>query len=453
VQEAAERAAFFRRREGEGSSSFMARIYSRAYGADITRLLGITDMWDKPGRVRPTPLPPADASPAVTAMLDAATDADAAAAGGAATASARSACASLGLKDSHSAWSTEQAAAVFLLSGARLADRQEAEADVPIAFDKDDALAVEFVAAAAALRSANYGLPVQSLFVAKGMAGNIIHAIATTNAIISGLIVIEAIKLLRGGAATAASSLKCTWVQQFPNGRNALLVPVAPSAPAPGCYVCRHQRLHLALDMTAWTLGDVLDKVIFPKLGVTAPEVMAAGSYLYEHGDDLDEDDVAKYVRFRALPLAGLPLGGITDGSIVSVSDDTAGKFEVEMKFVHRDAAPGDAPYAFALEGNVPAAVVAAAADDGAGPSGAAGGEAAEVESKAPKAAATLATDADGCILLDDEEEPAAPAAAGGKRKRGAEGGGDEDAAAAAAAAKKGKGKAVVEDEIEVIEL
>jgi ubiquitin-like 1-activating enzyme E1 B len=414
-------------------------------------------MWDKPGRVRPTPLPPADASPAVMAMLAAAADADAAAAGGAsASASARSACASLGLKDSHSAWSTEQAAAVFLLSGARLADRQAAEADTPIAFDKDDALAVEFVSAAAALRSANYGLPVQSLFVAKGMAGNIIHAIATTNAIISGLIVIEAIKLLRGGAAAAPASLKCTWVQQFPNGRNALLVPVAPSAPAPGCYVCRHQRLHLALDMVAWTLGDVLDKVIFPKLGVTAPEVMAAGSYLYEHGDDLDEDDVAKYARFRTLPLASLPLGGITDGSIVSVSDDTAGKFEVEIKFVHRAAAPGDAPHAFVLDGNVPAVVAAAGGADGAGPSGAAGEEAAEVESKAPKAAA-LTTDADGCILLDDEDAPAAPAAPGGKRKRGAdEGEGDEDAAAAAAAAKKGKGKAVAaadDDEIEVIEL
>jgi ubiquitin-like 1-activating enzyme E1 B len=36
------------------------------------------------------------------------------------------------------------------------------------------------------------------LFAAKGMAGNIIHAIATTNATISGLIVVEALKLLAG---------------------------------------------------------------------------------------------------------------------------------------------------------------------------------------------------------------------------------------------------------------
>ncbi len=38
------------------------------------------------------------------------------------------------------------------------------------------------------------------------MAGNIIHAIATTNAIISGLIVLEALKLLAGLPAAASST-------------------------------------------------------------------------------------------------------------------------------------------------------------------------------------------------------------------------------------------------------
>ncbi len=63
-------------------------------------------------------------------------------------------------------------------------------------FDKDDQLAVEFVTAAANLRAHSFGIPMQSLFEAKGMAGNIIHAIATTNACIAGLIVLEALKLL-----------------------------------------------------------------------------------------------------------------------------------------------------------------------------------------------------------------------------------------------------------------
>lgn len=38
----------------------------------------------------------------------------------------------------------------------------------------------------------------------QGMAGNIIHAVATTNAIASGLIVVEAMKLLAGGNSGVA---------------------------------------------------------------------------------------------------------------------------------------------------------------------------------------------------------------------------------------------------------
>lgn len=55
---------------------------------------------------------------------------------------------------------------------------------------------MEFVTAAANLRAYSFGISMQSLFEAKGMAGNIIHAIATTNAIIAGLIVLEALKIL-----------------------------------------------------------------------------------------------------------------------------------------------------------------------------------------------------------------------------------------------------------------
>ena len=41
----------------------------------------------------------------------------------------------------------------------------------------------------------------------QGMAGNIIHAIATTNAIIAGFIVIEALKLLGKAEASCRVSL------------------------------------------------------------------------------------------------------------------------------------------------------------------------------------------------------------------------------------------------------
>lgn len=65
-------------------------------------------------------------------------------------------------------------------------------------FDKDDQLAVELVTSAANIRAHSFGIPLHSLFEAKGVAGNIVHAVATTNAMIAGLIVIEAVKVLQG---------------------------------------------------------------------------------------------------------------------------------------------------------------------------------------------------------------------------------------------------------------
>ena len=84
---------------------------------------------------------------------------------------------------------------------------QRAAAIGSMDFDKDDALAMDFVAAAANLRSANFGIPLQSRFSAKGIAGNIVHAIATTNAIAAALIVQEAIKVLNKQFAEC----KTTW--------------------------------------------------------------------------------------------------------------------------------------------------------------------------------------------------------------------------------------------------
>jgi ubiquitin-like 1-activating enzyme E1 B len=54
-------------------------------------------------------------------------------------------------------------------------------------FSKDDPLGLNFVTAATNLRAAVFSIPLQSLFDVKSIAGNIIPAIATTNAIVAGL--------------------------------------------------------------------------------------------------------------------------------------------------------------------------------------------------------------------------------------------------------------------------
>ena len=65
-------------------------------------------------------------------------------------------------------------------------------------FDKDDELSLEFVTATANLRAHIYHIPLNSRFVIKQMAGNIIPAIATTNAMIAGMIVMIAVKIVLG---------------------------------------------------------------------------------------------------------------------------------------------------------------------------------------------------------------------------------------------------------------
>lgn len=108
-------------------------------------------------------------------------------------------------------WSLKENAEKFLVSATKLKLRSEKGF---LEFEKDDKEIMDFVTAASNIRSYIFGIPLQSKFSVKckkkifklekllkfyclAMAGNIIPAIATTNAIIAGLIVIEAIKVLQ----------------------------------------------------------------------------------------------------------------------------------------------------------------------------------------------------------------------------------------------------------------
>lgn len=74
----------------------------------------------------------------------------------------------------------------------------DSEAPPIISFDKDDEDTLDFVAAGSNLRSIVFGIETRSRFDIKQMAGNIIPAIATTNAIVAGLCVLQSFKVLRG---------------------------------------------------------------------------------------------------------------------------------------------------------------------------------------------------------------------------------------------------------------
>ena len=100
-----------------------------------------------------------------------------------------------GIKD-QAVWSIKQCAEVFEDSVKKLKAEAQSKEDKNLVWDKDDEPAMDFVAACANIRSYIFSIQTKSRFDIKSMAGNIIPAIATTNAVIAGQIVLEAIKLL-----------------------------------------------------------------------------------------------------------------------------------------------------------------------------------------------------------------------------------------------------------------
>ena len=321
-------------------------------------------------------------------------------------------------------WSVADAARVFVSSAARVWARDAAAGDGAgtAKFDKDDPLAVEFVAAVALLRSSNYGILTQSLFDAKGMAGNIVHAVATTNAIVGGLIVVEALKVLRdarrrrdgverdgdGDYASSADTplpFRYTFVKQHKTN-NRLLEPIEPDAPNAKCAVCGGARMELVCDADSFTLGRLVDDVLMKKLGMCAPEIEAPETTLFLQPDDLDEDEAAMYAKNRTTALRRLPAGGVGGGTELDVSDFSQ-KFDFKLLVTHRPADEWDEetdPDGFILRGDETA--IGEGGGEGAeGGDANGGGEEKEEEE-----------DDDDVCIVDDEVEPAA--AVDAKRKR-----------------------------------
>lgn len=158
-------------------------LFDKVFDQDIERLRSVQDMWKH--RRPPEPLK-------YETVLSQASDALA----------SKEAVVAEGQK----AWSLEESLVVFKDSLERLSNRmlelkkaKDPSGPEPlITFDKDDEDTLDFVAASANIRSTIFGIDRKSRFDTKQMAGNIIPAIATTNAIVAGVCVLQSFKILKG---------------------------------------------------------------------------------------------------------------------------------------------------------------------------------------------------------------------------------------------------------------
>ncbi|XP_077245386.1 SUMO-activating enzyme subunit 2-like [Tasmannia lanceolata] len=297
----------FERRMDEDPEQYGQRIFDHVFGSNIEMALANEETWRH--RSRPKPIFIRDVLPdkliQQNGNLDKSSVIDD---------SAVSAMSSLGLKNSQDIWSHLENTRIFLEALKLFLEKREKDVG-SLTFDKDDQLAVEFVTAAANIRAASFGIPLHSLFEAKGIAGNIVHAVATTNAIIAGLIVIEAIKVLRSDAC----NYRMTYCVEHPL-RKMLLMPVEPFEPNKSCYVCSETPLLLEVNTYRSKLRDFVEKIVKNKLGMYSPLIMHGSTLIYEVGDDLEEDMAANYALNLDKIFAELP-APVTSGTVLTVED------------------------------------------------------------------------------------------------------------------------------------
>ncbi|KAI1496173.1 SUMO-activating enzyme subunit uba-2 [Biscogniauxia marginata] len=255
-------------RESVGTDKFAQMLFDKVFDTDISRLLSMEDMWKS--RKPPEPLK------YETAM---------------ARASETIASKDAVIEDGQKVWSLEENLVVFNDSLNRLSKRildlrqkyGEKSPQAIITFDKDDEDTLDFVAASANIRSHVFGIDRKSRFDIKQMAGNIIPAIATTNAIIAGLCVLESFKVLRGEFDKAQE----VFLTPFTSQR--LLAPDRPRAPNPQCPVCSNFQTSVYVDLSKATLNDLVEDFVRLQLGYGEREfaVNSEDGLLY----DPDETD------------------------------------------------------------------------------------------------------------------------------------------------------------------
>ncbi|KAK3986606.1 hypothetical protein QBC44DRAFT_134903 [Cladorrhinum sp. PSN332] len=307
-------------RESVGTPEFTEMLFNKVFKTDIVRLRSMEDMWKT--RKPPEPLDHNEVlEKAKTTGVLAAKDTV--------------------LNDAQKVWSLEENLVVFNDSLNRLSQRVlDAKAagsseDAIITFDKDDEDTLDFVAASANIRSALFGIDRKSKFDIKQMAGNIIPAIATTNAIVAGLCVLESFKVLKG---------------EYDEAKEVFLTPFAPARllasdksrePNPDCPVCGVFQTRAYVDLSRATLNDLVEDFLRLQLGYGQKEISISNEvgilYDPDETDNLDkklsdlgiksdsfltitdEDDEVPYVNVVIAiqeakdPLGNGPIKGATD--------------------------------------------------------------------------------------------------------------------------------------------
>ncbi|KAF2668032.1 hypothetical protein BT63DRAFT_426870 [Microthyrium microscopicum] len=253
-----ETAALQKIRKSIGTDSFAELLFQKVFTSDIETLGSIKERWSKQ---RPAPQPldyqGLNADKSKSGAEEASQD--------------------------QKTWTVKECFAVLQDSIRRLTDRAVSKKE-SLDFDKDDEDTLDFVAAAANLRSYIFGIDPKSKFDIKQMAGNIIPAIATTNAIIAGACVLQAFKVLSQEYKQAKQ------LAMFQSTDRMMLSHF--EGPNPKCQTCSVLRTSAMIKKEA-TLQDLVS-ALQSTLGYEDLSLLANSQVLFETDDEDFEDMLPK---------------------------------------------------------------------------------------------------------------------------------------------------------------
>lgn len=268
-------------RQSVGTPEFQEMLFTKVFNTDIVRLRSMEDMWKT--RKPPEPLE-------YKTLLEQASEALA----------AKDAV----LQDGQKVWTLEENLVVFNDSLGRLSKRmlemkkaqEPGEEEPVITFDKDDEDTLDFVAASANIRSAIFGIDRKSKFDIKQMAGNIIPAIATTNAVVAGLCVLESFKVLQGDYDKA----KEVFLTPFSTAR--LLASDKSREPNPDCPVCGVFQTRAYVDLSRATLNDLVEDFLKLQLGYGEKDISVSNEVGILYDPD-ETDNLGKKLSDLGVPV------------------------------------------------------------------------------------------------------------------------------------------------------